>query len=159
MVLDALDNPFSPTAPMEACLADLVPAVWTCANTFESAVAWFNSPWLGLRLWLWRLQWRKFVTEEKCQLFRSYIEDATSDMPQAWLEDGFEHGRSKGIPFPQAIKVSLMSRLHLTESQALNHPVGLAVWDHVTFMAQNSNVDVVSQEEMALWKLANPWAR
>lgn len=159
IILDALESPFSPSDPSPATEQELVAAVWACSNTYESAVSWFNSPWLPFRLWLWRKQRGRCDMQAKASMFRDYITAAVSGLPEAWGEDGKEHQRARGIPFPQSLKVSMMSNMGMSASQALNYPVAMAVWDHVTLRAQKEDLEIVTDEERELWKLANPWSR
>ena len=77
--------------------------------------------------------------------FGDYIEEGMQG-PKVWSKDD-NNAPKFGSPFAQVIKVSMMSKMGLTESEALNRPLSLCLWDMATLSELQGLVSVHSEED------------
>lgn len=135
---------------------DLVSGVWICACTYEEGLWWLNHPTLlKWRLKLWGWQCGTFDINAKLDMFARYMIEQ-QQFPECWSEENSGRNRTSGIHFTEVIKVSLMSNLGLTESEALNKPLAIALWDHITWcvMQPESTLQVMNDREREAIRLA-----
>ena len=74
--------------------------------------------------------------------FNEYVNDSFLNFPKYWYEDSGGDTRKIGAPFTQSIKVRLMRSFSLSESETLNRPLGLCVWDVATLMEQDGVIKI-----------------
>jgi hypothetical protein len=98
--------------------------------------------------WLTRLGLKKpklIDFEGKCKAFAEYIE-AGSRMPT--YDYNPEEVRSMECPGVQLVKASLMSEMNFTESELLDRPWGLCLWDYVTLKAIKGHVRIWEKDTL-----------
>ena len=59
-------------------------------------------------------------------------------------------GKSFGAPPEQTVKVGLMSQLGLSETEVLNRPFSLCLWDMATLAEMNGTLKIYSQRDAEL---------
>lgn len=59
-----------------------------------------------------------------------------------------------GTPTIQAVKVSLMSNLGMSEAEALNMPYSLAYWNHLAWAEAQGLIQIIDDEELKRQQLA-----
>jgi len=139
--LPFLDNSDEPTK------SDFINALILCACRYEEAVEVFQDPnfYKTLKRWIKRVG--TINLEEKVNLFYDYLKYHLDNVP---LFARPEHGAPVEAPFEQVIKVTLMSKCNRTESEALNMPYSLAVWDFLTFKAIDNQIQLLDRGNEAI---------
>ena len=147
LLLNRFDNAFG--TGKTATIGDLVQAIVICSQSYEDALADLDSPTLPDHVAKWQkkiqprnaLGFRKrglgFSPIAKMTEFRSYV-DAGSSFPVFSVPQD-KQGGGISIPFVQSVKVTLQSKLHLSESEVLNRPWGLCLFDFFTLHAMEGN--------------------
>jgi hypothetical protein len=140
-------------------LGDLVQGVFFCCQTWEDGTAALRDPQLGERLEAWgesvgeqlaQENPKKFleegiVLEEKALLFAEYLREG-SGRPELLPADG-EGGRAPGAPMLQLLKLFLMERLRMTESQAMNYSFAKACHAFFAHHELQGTAKIANEEE------------
>ena len=144
ILLERFDSAYSIFSTEPKTFADLILSVFICSQTYERALAALASPWRTLRFRLWGIRcgkkWNPLTTARS---FESYIASGTQTPNFAATESG---GSQPGSPFPQWVKVNLMAHLGLSETEALNKPYSLAVWDYLTYWESQGKGQIVTDD-------------
>lgn len=156
ILLHRIKSPFvSDETAGQAEISDLALAVLICSMTFEDGVSMFKSgraqdyakSW-GKRVAGGWLPWtrRAIIWPEKFALFCEYIKGGTQ-MPVWKVSSGCESGCGPvNLPSFQVVKVELMRKTSLTESQILNRPWSLCLYDFLTIRAMDGQVDIIDSD-------------
>ena len=112
------------------------------------------------RRWLSWLGWLKRNTAEgdlldACIAFASYVNEA-HQLPPHSSRGG---GGDGGIPWLQALKITLMVKLHKSEAEALRTPLQLAILDCFAVWAGEGAVEVGDRKAAMLKMLAQAEAQ
>jgi hypothetical protein len=135
-------------------LADLILFVELCRVPFAAALRRSRSRWFGVWLWQQGLKWRRLSWSEEAlirQTLDRYLAEANS-APMTWSEMG-RHGRKSGAPMLQSLKVTLMSRLHKSEAEALATPLVLATWDYFAYWEQEGAIKITNDTDAGLLEM------
>lgn len=139
----------------EASFEDLAFAVFICSQTFESAVKCFSDPDLPklMRAWHKKLTnrglFRKPRTIDlfgKSEEFRSYMDEGCKYPDYIYKGGTSDIG---DVPAVQFVKAFLLSRTSMTESEFLNRPWALSIWDFLTIQSQEGHVRLCNEETIA----------
>lgn len=80
----------------------------------------------------------------RCGWFCDYLEEGL-DGPKLWTKES--GGPSLGAPPEQIVKVALMSKLGLSETEVLNRPFSLCLWDMATLAEMNGTLKIFSKAD------------
>ena len=130
-------------------VGDLVMSVMICSRTFEDARELIGSG-------QWKRETKKLekalkvCDDEKArfQWFVEYMEEGL-DGPKLWTKEGSSN-KAFGAPPEQVVKVALMSQLGLSETEVLNRPFSLCLWDMATLSEMNGGARIYSQRDADL---------
>ena len=127
---------------------DLVLSVLVCARTYEDALELVESGQHN--------QESKKLDKalqacgslgDRYQWFANYLEEGLSG-PKLWIKS--DGAQKFGAPSEQVVKVALMSKMGLSESQVLNRPFSLCLWDMATLAELNGTLRIYSQRDAEL---------
>ncbi len=166
--LRALENAFVCGQP--PIIADLILGVFVCSQSFEDGQRAMRSPWLKwlFRFWGWRV--RKMNIAEQIRALRterdSFAEkmkafgDVTSldDVKTAEYDtivQGKSGRRELGAPWEARLKVILMKELHLSESEVMNRPLVMSVFDYDVLSELEGGTEFFSKRDAALFSVVN----
>lgn len=133
-------------------LADLIQAIVICSQDYESALADLDDPdlpnhvarWqrkLAPRNWLGiRQPGLGFSPRDALAAFADYVR-AGSSFPLFSVDES-KIGGVISVPMVQSVKVTLQSKMHFAESEILDRPWGLCLWDYFTIHAQEGNCKI-----------------
>jgi len=141
---------------VEPNIGDLFLGVWICAHSWEENNALLDSSrfWEDMATWRGQvygrglLGWvrpRKVDLGEKTKLFLDYVEQGLR-WPKFFYEDQ-QASATAGAPFVQTVKVVLMKEVGLSESDVLNRPMALCLWDYITLGELNGKVQIYNEAE------------
>jgi hypothetical protein len=114
----------------EPLLGDLLLGLLVCSNTYEGAQELLRRAELGDDIKAWAENVGEFEADEKAKLFTEYINAALA-MPKFWTK-GQGGGTKAGAPWPQAMRVKLVSEGGFSASEVMNQPLGQTWWDYLT---------------------------
>lgn len=138
---------FSPSIPAAPSYDDLIFSTLVCSRPATDAMKFFESrnAWLKIKLWGWRCG--AFDAVGKVQLFQEYINDHAQLPDIIVIERNSGDFSDTGTPTIQAVKVSLMANLGMSESEALNTPYALAFWNHYAWAEARGAIQIVDDKE------------
>ena len=125
---------------------DLVMSVLICSRTYEDALDLIESG--QFKRETKKLEKAlKVCGDEKARFdwFISYMEEGL-DGPKLWTKSGSQ-GKSCGAPPEQVVKITLMSKLGLSETDVLNRPFSLCLWDMATLSELAGTLRIYSQHD------------
>jgi len=143
LILERAESPFISDGIIG--IVDVIFAVLVCSMRFEEATAFFDSYRCGKQIRKWVRKLRKLDFISKIQEFRRYWFYGNL-VPTYSIVDDKGANEWSGTPWPQRLKIVLMSELGLTESEVLNRPLRLCWWDYLCFEELRGNVNVISDE-------------
>ncbi len=125
--------------------ADLVMSVLICSRTYEDALDLIESG-------QFKRETKKLEkalrlcgdVKARSSWFCDYLEEGLSG-PRLWTKEG--GGQNLGAPPEQVVKVALMSKLGLSETEVLNRPFSLSLWDIATLAEMNGTLKIYSQRD------------
>ena len=131
-VLNRLRSPFAVAVSERVpSLGDLYFAVWVCRRKYADAIKGLHDG-----TFVKEVKWLKFVsrfknTEAAKVMFMNYIVQAAKT-PPVWYS---KEGNSKAMTMPHLLylKFLLMGKLGYSEVQAMDIPLGEAVWTSVAY--------------------------
>jgi len=161
LLLERLRSPFAFVEP--AAPEDLFIALLVCSQSHAEAAETLNSPELPsivsgftkaiLRAATKPLHWwqrRKPVDlAAKLAAFEAYLAAARAIPEFEWNSDPTTELVTLGSHPLHVLKITLMSKLHFTEEQALNCPYALAHWNHATLNEVNGRLSLIDRQERA----------
>ena len=128
--------------------ADLVMSVLICSRTYEDALDLVESGQFKREAKKLEKALKLCGDEEaRCKWFVEYMEEGL-DGPKLWTKE--KSGGTFGAPPEQTVKVGLMSQLGLSETEVLNRPFSLCLWDMATLAEMNGTLKIYSQRDAEL---------
>jgi hypothetical protein len=126
-------NKFSVESQEEPTLVDLLTGVFICSQPYTHGVTLDNFS-IPIRVRLFSKLVGYSYLKKAAEQFARYIADHT-EIPHFDLDARAddEVTESLGTPTLQAVKISLMANLGLSEMEALNTPFSMAFWNHLSF--------------------------
>ncbi|MDA7624668.1 hypothetical protein N8697_00700 [bacterium] len=128
--------------------ADLVMSVLICSRTYEDSLDLVESG--QFKREAKKLDKALRVcgdVKSRCEWFVEYLEEGLAG-PKLWTKDG--SGQNLGAPPEQVVKVALMSKLGLSETEVLNRPFSLSLWDIATLAEMNGTLKIYSEQDAEL---------
>jgi hypothetical protein len=165
ILLKGYDCAFTADEARQATIEDLILGLVVCSQTVEDATALLDGlddpvPWYSrlnrsqkeLRRWGRTVRRaikrdKAFSVFERFSMFQRYIEEG-SKLPRFWVLK--EETGPVTAPWYQNVKLSLMSQLGYTESQALNIPLRVAFQDYFRHAESCGTLRLYSDQENAL---------
>lgn len=156
--LSRLDSPFFSETKQPVAVGDLALAVAVCSLDYEAGVRLVQSPETPTRMRKWGRRlcnhpvfwWkdRGIDWKSKIDLFVEYLRIG-SEAP-GWIIGGEMSKASSEVNAPshQVVKVVLLSKTNLSESEIMNRPWSLCLWDFITLRAIDGQVNIVEQGHM-----------
>jgi hypothetical protein len=158
ILLSKLSSPFLSGGPVD--YSHVFAAAFICSQRFEDAITSMLDPELPAfeRRWQQALcgetRWRRMLRlrskrpgidlERETEAFRDFMADGWNHPD--WIADAGE-GKEIGSPLVQLVKITLMSRLHLSESEFLNRPWSLSLWDYITLKEMDERLQIIDHEK------------
>lgn len=157
MVLGRINSPFEIGGLPK--ISDIVLAVLICSNDYAGAVELLDRPdlervctdWAIALQFRGRWPFRKIVPVEwgaKIKLFNQYLEHH-SRQPVISFDGNKYSNTAENCPTPQLVKVELMSKLGLTETETLNRCWSLCMWDYYTLRVMAGAANFVDKDAEA----------
>jgi len=137
--------------------ADLVLSVLICSRTYEDAIDLVESG--QVKKEGKKLDKALRVCDDiqaRCSWFSDYIMEGL-DGPKLWQKES--QSNSLGAPPEQVIKCTLMSKLGLSESEVLNRPFSLSLWDATTLAEMDGALRIYTQADADLQDQADELER
>jgi hypothetical protein len=154
-------NKFSVECSEDPSLVDLLTGVFICSQPYTHAVSLDNFA-IPIRVRLFGKLMGYAYLKKAAESFARYIADHTEiphfdvDERGGGDEDVEEH---LGTPSLQAVKISLMANLGLSEMEALNTPFSLAFWNHLSFCEYKRALTILDAKAVEREKaLDEAWA-
>lgn len=118
---------------------DLFKAVWICADraTRQQRLTW-------LKQWAWLRRAEKMNWEKELAAFRVYFTAGTKEP----LVRPLGNGRIPGTPWLMRLKNFLVQQRSKTESDALDFPYALAVWEYLSYCEGEGGCEIRNREEI-----------
>lgn len=126
-------------------IGDLFKAVHICSRSYsrKSSLDDFKIPFrVKILSWLYGVNYLQAASS----LFQDYLIEHTAT-PDFYMKDDGNQTKC-GAPTVQAVKVSLMANLGMSEEEALNTPFSLAFWNHLTYMESQGVIQIIDEEEV-----------
>ena len=125
-------------------IGDLFKAVHVCSQDYSPDVTLenFSIP-IRVRL-VGKIFGAQFI-DDSMNLFRAYIAEHSA-IPDFYTKGEGSTARV-GTPTIQAVKVSLMANLGLSELEALRTPVALAFWNHLSWAENQGSIQIIDDRE------------
>lgn len=152
LLLEWADSPFVTVG--EPGLGDCAFALAICTRNFRRARKLINSRFSKWRIKRFTVPTYFFeqTVSQLCRYFEHF-----SVCPKCWSKDA-DGGRSRGTPFYEAVKITLIARLHKTANEALETPLSLALHDYAAFWELEDRLSLSGEHEEAAMALAKEMA-
>lgn len=149
-------------------IGDMAVAALICSRTYEDGIAALDDPSLPSKLIKWGYKlthphriafWKYEPIDLKAisTLFTDYIEYHTK-VPCYLTKN--DDATSIGAPQEQLVKINLLMKLHLTESEIMNRSWRLCLWDLLTLKAIEGQLEFMDEDEIEqAQRLANEYAQ
>jgi hypothetical protein len=161
LLLERIRSPFAFIEPAKP--EDLFIALLVCSQSHADAAETLNDPELPaivsdftkaiLRAATRPVRWwqRPLAVDFAARLaaFEAYLSAARAIPEFEWNSDPNSELVTLGSHPLHVLKITLMSKLHFTEEQALNCPYALAHWNHATLNEVNGRLSLVDRQERA----------
>ena len=135
---------------------DLLIGLLICSRDYEQGITLMNDPSLlkATARWQFRLEWShwwkflcrsisRFDWAQKSKDFAEYLRLGSTHPHYLYTPNT---GDPVDLPLAQMLKVWLMTKTHLTESEILNRPYGLCLWDWLTILANEGRIRIMDRE-------------
>ena len=147
----------------EVDTAQIVNAVFLCAQTFEVGCASLNDEATPKFLHKWGKKIGRFDLLEKKQAFEDYMERGSrfemSFVPKADSSSPSAKSITE-MPYVHSVRCALKHFYHTAETEFWNMPWGLAQWDYFTIPVINGMGDLVAKDTISsAQELANELAK
>ncbi len=157
LILERAGSPF--VTGQSPGVIDVIFAVLVCSMTFEQASEYLDKPEFGNKIKKWVKGLRKVNFLDKLQEFQRYWYYGNLVPEYTTTEEDESSGNWSGTPWPQRLKIVLMSELHMPESEVMNRSLRLCWWDYLCYEEIKGRVTVLSEEivsiEESMLKQAN----
>lgn len=166
-ILNRIESPFVVGSDTPD-IGDFLTAILFCSNTYADGLALLDDDTMIAKVYAWgqeltgsdtwkvRLGIRDPATIEwakKAAMFCDYMADGAETPTIHFAEDG---ARSINAPTPQIVKLTLMMRLGISESEIMDRPWSICLWDFCTLKAMDGQAEIVDSESaMESQELAN----
>lgn len=146
LLFQRFKNKFSLESAEPPTEEDMLHGVWICAQEYHprASMDGFKIP-LAARIWR-RILGPAYV-KTAFNRFKEYIA-AHTEVPEFYIKEEQESDPS-GVATIQAVKISLMANMGLSELDALNTPFSLAFWNHLSWLAAQGRIQIVDEAELA----------
>lgn len=121
LLLERFDSGYAVGSKNPPSWDDFAFSVWICSQTYQQVLAALSSRLLLLRVRAWSARCGLFDVQEAQSFFQRYLESNRSE-PVYFVEESAKSGDEIGIPWGVYLKHHTQERLHLTESQVVEHP-------------------------------------
>ena len=136
-------NPLVTTAPESAKPHDIAEAALVCCQTFEECRRMHRDRWIGLKLKLWRRRIRRADYDLARAAFLEYRNAGSIEFPLSDIaRPDKPTSRAPGAPFLLRLHQFLMAKLHKTEAEAWDYPLGLAKCHWECFWESEGGLDI-----------------
>ena len=154
LLLDRLGSPYVRGGNIG--LDDLLLAVWICSRGIDANIELLDSAQLWAQVkkwkravqrsrWLMRLFGKRFDIASRFVAFHNYIRNG-QEIPKYFFESG-KFSQSMGAPWMQTVRVRAMRELHYGQTEVLDMPLSLLLWDYVTLSELDGNVRIFDKTE------------
>jgi hypothetical protein len=153
IILHRIGSPFVVDTEELTGLGDLAVACLICSKTYQEGQELISDPDLPGALYRWgrrltKPHWwnrrREIDLAEKFGLFADYIKAATEIPDHYWTQEG----GSVDAPMVQTVKVQLLMKTSLTETELLDRPWRLCLWDMLTIRALEGQLRFVDGDKL-----------
>lgn len=149
LLLSALGNGFLEGSPN---FNDLFIGVFICAQDWREWERWEDSRWLSLTLRIWRLFIRAKEIPSAFATFDAYLRSGR-DCPDINIPiSKSSQAGTFGTPWQQRLKIFLVSKLGLTEEEAMSRPLALSNWDWSCYGEMDGTLELFSEKDEALFE-------
>ncbi len=126
----------------EASRDKIAEAALICSETWDGARA-MNHDWLlPAKLALWRFRIRNEIAAIAAEDFRRYRERGSLCVPINPPAPGQVTTRRPGSPFLIRLQMFLVEQCRLTDSEAWDHPLGLAMIKRAAWLEEKESLEV-----------------
>lgn len=154
ILLERFGSHYALTSEKAPGYSDLILSVFICSRTFEECLSDLAHKRCGLRLRAWGWYCGSFDVWEAKRFFARYIAEHATWPKKFWVEKDISSKRS-GAPFVQALKVRLQKDMGYSESEALNAPYSVALWNYMTALENSGVIRLFSEEDQREFAAAN----
>ena len=170
VLLHRLESPFVCEDSTSITIGDLALACLICSLDYASGIALLDNPILAVEIYRWGLRsanqhgWRRLCPwirrpvdlKQKLDLFREYL-TYSMEVPGYSVEEG--KGKAIDAPAWQVVRMVLLSKTNLTDSEIMDRPYRLNMADFITLRAIEGHVDLVDNNEIEeARRMANEFA-
>ena len=132
----------TPTIP------DLMLGVLVCCHKYEEFISIARKESIFELTKKWAARIGNFEFPEKSKSFSDYIDDSIKNLPKYWEEEKKSGTpRKSGAPYIQTLRAYLLSKTSLTDTEIMNRPFGLSVWDMTTILESDGALRINSQDD------------
>lgn len=132
----------TPTIP------DLMLGVLVCCHKYEEFISIARKESIFELTKKWAARIGNFEFPEKSKSFSDYIDDSIKNLPKYWVEEKKSGTpRKSGAPYIQTLRAYLLSKTSLTDTEIMNRPFGLSVWDMTTILESDGALRINSQDD------------
>lgn len=133
---------------------DLASSVLICSQTYGEALASFNDPDLSkfMRTWHDKLTWRGWFKKravidlaEKSKAFSDYVRDGSKVPYYSFSESDVKESKQEPV---QSVKIALMTKTTLTESELMDRPWGLCLQDFVALQVMEGKCQIQDRDDI-----------
>lgn len=146
IILRKISSPFLAGGNID--IDDLACAAMVCAQSYQDALSSFSDPDLDSFM----TEWHEKISKEgpidysaNLLEFFAYLERNSQGPNYAWDD---RLAKTIDCPVEQVIKVCLMRDLHFSESEILDRPWRLCLWDYATLKAMSGAVQLFSEDTL-----------
>lgn len=139
-------NRFSIESKEDPTLEDLLTGVHICSQLYRKDATLDNFS-IPIRVRIYAKLMGPSYLRRAYELFADYIL-AHSEIPDFYTKDDGPKD-PVGTPTIQAVKVSLMANLGLSEEEALNTPLSLGFWNHFSWAEAQGAIQIIDDDERA----------
>jgi hypothetical protein len=133
---------------------DLAASVLICAQDYREAIESFNNPDLTkfMARWFKKLTWRGWFKrrgfvdlEAKAKEFAEYVKNGSKLPYYSFTEADVKESHQEPV---QSVKIALMTKTTLTESELMDRPWGLCLQDFIALQVMEGKCQIQDREEI-----------
>ena len=125
-----------------ATVLDFAIAVVVCSSTFEEFIESQRNGEVERYTKRLAKVCKQINLEKEAKFLADYIEEALTG-PSYWFT---EKGKTLSTPLPQVIRLQLHKNTNLTETEIMNRPFAMNLWDIVTLGEMEGNLTIKTGE-------------
>jgi hypothetical protein len=134
-----------------ATVIDFAIAVVVCSNTFEEFLEAQRNGEVQKHTKRLAKVCNEIELEKESRFVANYIEEGLLG-PSYWFK---EQGKGLSTPLPQIIRCQLHKNTNLTESEIMNRPFAMNLWDIVTLGEMDGNLSLKTEDHDEAQKKAD----